>query len=397
MRHWGELARCIACSVNCTSGAAGRVVRKQRRFALINAFWIVVAMGLVPVAAQNETRSSDAEATTTPEGPKVTVVTPSTLQPIHTLVEAELRADTLRFRTGSPVEIRFVIRNKTESYVQLDVPLGALAAKLPLGFKQPGIGLPMEHVFSGENFRALSVAAEGNPFLGERIYRAPSRTVPPIVIEPYGVVGIQFDATRFYPDLRREGRYELKWKPYGGLIESNTLKIEIHRHRQVRLDTDLGMLTVRLLYDDAPRTVERFLELVENGEYDRTLLFNVTPSQWILGGCPLGNGQGRARDGKTIEAEFNSTPFMRGTVGMSLARNPRTGEIDPHSASSQFFICLSRNPRLDGDNTAFAQIEGPESMETLGRIESAPVDAAGRPVKPIMIRSAVIVDAPTPP
>lgn len=325
-----------------------------------------------------------------------TVVTPTTLRPLSSLIEVELRAERLRFPVNSPVMLDFIVRNKTADFVQLDVPMGDLEGKIPAGFPLTGMGLPLEHVFSGENFRGLSLAIEGDPYVGDRVMMGPSRTVPPIVLAPFAEVGLRFDVTRFYPVLFREGRYEVRWRPYGGKVESRPLVIEVRPHKQVVMETEAGRLTFRLLYDKAPATVDNFLELVQQRFYDGLNIYLVDPSLALQGGCPKRDGTGRRPDGRTIPAEFNDTPFTLGTVGMSLSRLSAS-DLDPNSASCQFFIALTRQPVLDGRYTAFAQVEGPESMETLRKIADMPRGTNNFLLKPVVIKAATAVDAPLPP
>jgi len=317
-------------------------------------------------------------------------------RPLSTLIDVELRADRTRLQVNTPVEVEFLVRNITAEPVELTVPLGPLTGKLAEGFPLTAMGLPLEHVFSGENFRALSVAIEGDPYMGDRVMSVPGRTIPPIVIAPFGEVGIRFDISRNYPMLRQEGRYELRWKPYGGAVQSRPLTIEIQTYKQVVMETDVGRLTFRLLYDKAPLTVENFVDLVDDQFYNELAFFLVNPSLAVQAGCPKGDGTSRRPDGRTIEPEFNDTPFDLGTVGMALTQTG-PNEVDPNSASAQFFITLSRQSSLDGRYTAFAQVEGPDSMETLRRIAATPRGPNGYPLKPIAIRSTSLVDAPIPP
>ena len=59
------------------------------------------------------------------------------------------------------------------------------------------------------------------------------------------------------------------------------------------------------------------------------------------------NGTGGS--GKKLKAEFNSKKHVLGTVAMARAQ-------DPDSADSQFYICLSEQPHLDGNYTVFGQV-----------------------------------------
>lgn len=321
---------------------------------------------------------------------------PSPTRPLSTMLEAELRVERTSFAINSAIPVEFLLRNKTADFVKVEVPMGSLADRLPAGSPPSGMGLPLDHVFSGEYFRGLSIAIEGDPYIGDRVMMTPGRAVPAIVLAPFAQVGLKFDVTRQYPMLRQTGRYELRWRPYRGQIESKPLILDVRPYRQVVMDTEAGPLTFRLLYDKAPQTVDNFLKLVEARFYDGLNFFAVNPELAIQGGCPRKDGTGRAPDGHTIAPEFNDTPFDVGVVGMSLT-GVGASMVDPNSASCQFFITLSRAPSLDGRYTAFAQIEGPDSRDTLKKIAACPRGPNGVPLKPVTIRTVSIQNAPTPP
>ena len=122
--------------------------------------------------------------------------------------------------------------------------------------------------------------------------------------------------------------------------------------------------------------------------YNGKTLHSVYANQFVLGGCSNGNGTGKRPDGLCLDPEFNDTPFDLGTVGMALI------ESDPKSASSQFFICLSRQTTWDGRYTAFARVEGPASLETLRKLGEVAVDDQHRPVQPLVIKGLTAVDMP---
>jgi cyclophilin family peptidyl-prolyl cis-trans isomerase len=305
-------------------------------------------------------------------------------KPLSSMVRAELRLEKTVVPVGGKVIIEFAVYNLTDEKVTLSVP-GALVGK-----ERPdiGVGLPLEHVFSGPQFRALEVASEEVPNMGDRVTRKPEYPIPAITLAPFGVAGLRFDATRFYPGLHQAGVYELKWKPYGGALEAPPVVVTVVPYKQVMMETEYGTLTLQLLYEKAPRHVANFLELIDRRFYNGKVFHLVMPNQFILGGSPDGNGEGKRPDGLTLEPEFNDTAFEIGTVGMALLPG------DPHSGSCQFFICLSRQPGWDGRYTAFAQIAGPQSLATLRRIGETATDANRRPESPLIIKSMSAVDAP---
>ncbi|MFH1418421.1 MAG: peptidylprolyl isomerase [Planctomycetota bacterium] len=305
-------------------------------------------------------------------------------EPLSHRVRAELQVNRTTVPVGGEVTVEFSLKNLTDEPIRLTVP-GALEAGER---KDQGMGLPLEHVFSGVHFRALEVASDDNPRLGDRVMRKPEYPVPAITLAPFGSAGLRFDVARFYPGLHQSGVYRLKWLPYGGALEAQPLIIEVVQYKQVVMETEYGTLAIELLYDQAPRHVANFLELIDRRFYNGKVFHTVYPHQFLLGGCGSGDGTGKRPDGLTLAPEFNNTQFLTGTVGMALI------EGDPDSASSQFFICLSPQPAWHGRYTAFARVRGPQSLMTLQRLGEAAVDAQHRPVQPLVIKSMTAVDVP---
>jgi len=308
-------------------------------------------------------------------------------RPLSQSVRAEIRIARSIVPVGSEVQVEFVLQNLTDQQVKLTVP-GALPAK-----ERPehGMGLPLEHVFSGVAFRGLEVASEENPQMGDRVVRKPDYPVPAITLAPFGCVGLRFDVARFYPGLHQSGKYRLHWRPYGGALESESVIVDVVQYKQVTMDTEYGALTIELLYDKAPLHVANFLELVDQRFYNGKTFHSVFANQFILGGCPKGDGTGRRPDGACLPPEFNDTPFDVGTIGMALI------EGDDHSGSCQFFICLARQASWDGRYTAFGQVRGPQSLATLQKLGQVAADGQHRPVKPLTIKSMTISDMTFPP
>ncbi len=301
--------------------------------------------------------------------------------PLASRVRAVLRTDRTTIGAGGPVMVEFVLQNLTSEPVELRVP-GALASKEPSDY---GMGLPLEHVFSGARFRALEVAAELNPQLGDRVVRKPQYPVPRVKLAPFGTIGLRFDVTRFYPALHQAGTYVLNWRPYGGELETGPLTIQVMSFKEAVIDTDLGRMRMQLYYDKAPATVENFIQLVDERFFNNRMIHTVVPGNFLLTGCPNDDGTGKRKDGKTLPPEFNDAAFMTGTVAMALI------DGNPESASSQFFILLNDIPQWTGKYTAFGRIVGPESLAVLGRIGSTNVDESQRPRQPIRIRSITMV------
>ncbi|WP_204141003.1 peptidylprolyl isomerase [Halomicronema sp. CCY15110] len=113
------------------------------------------------------------------------------------------------------------------------------------------------------------------------------------------------------------------------------------------METDKGTITLEMFDADAPGTVQNFVDLANNGFYDGLKFHRVIPNFMVQGGCPKGNGTGGP--GYTIKCEINSNKHEAGSLAMAH-RGPDTG-------GSQFFICHSPQPHLDGVHTVFGKTE----------------------------------------
>jgi len=137
-------------------------------------------------------------------------------------------------------------------------------------------------------------------------------------------------------------------------------------------------MTVELWNDVAPKHVENFLKLGREGFYDDLKFHRILPGFMIQGGCPRGDGTGGP--GWSVDAEFNDREHQPGTL--SMARS-----VDPDSAGSQFFICLTRERcrHLDGEYTAFGQvIEGMDVVDALGNTDVDPGSGAPKGTPPML-------------
>jgi cyclophilin family peptidyl-prolyl cis-trans isomerase len=151
-------------------------------------------------------------------------------------------------------------------------------------------------------------------------------------------------------------------------------------HRpKVRIETSEGDLVIELWPDVAPQHADNFQQLIHDGFYDGLTFHRIIPRFIVQGGCPVGDGTGGP--GWNVDAEFNDQPHEKGTL--SMARQP----MDPHSAGSQFFICLSREycAHLDGQYTAFGRVV--KGLDTLDRLAETPLahPEIGSPLDPPQI------------
>ena len=112
--------------------------------------------------------------------------------------------------------------------------------------------------------------------------------------------------------------------------------------------TDAGDFDVLLFDDEAPLTVENFINLATIGFYDGTMFHRVIPEFMAQGGDPQGTGTGGP--GYRFGDEFNSKLRHDSEGVLSMANS------GPGTNGSQFFITLGPTPHLDGKHTVFGKV-----------------------------------------
>lgn len=152
---------------------------------------------------------------------------------------------------------------------------------------------------------------------------------------------------------------------------------------QVQLETSMGDLHLDLNPEKAPGHCRNLIGLAKIGYYEGLVFHRIIPGFMIQGGCPDGNGMGGP--GYKVDAEFNDTAHVEGTL--SMARSS-----DPNSAGSQFFVCLDATDYLDGQYTAFGQAT-PESLEVLKAIGAVKTDGNDRPLEDVTIKKVTVVES----
>lgn len=135
-----------------------------------------------------------------------------------------------------------------------------------------------------------------------------------------------------------------------------------------------GDITLNLYADYAPKTVENFVKLANEGFYDNTIFHRISKGFMIQGGGFSIDNPAEQKKTDSIPGEFKSNGFTqnkikhtRGVISMA-----RTNE--PNSASSQFFICDGEDmylSHLNGEYAAFGVVT--EGMDVVDAIASCEV------------------------
>ncbi len=165
----------------------------------------------------------------------------------------------------------------------------------------------------------------------------------------------------------------------------------------VELETNLGSICLELLREDAPDTVQNFVNYVEDGDYDGTVIHRSVPDFVIQGGgfSPAGGALVPIpRDPPVMNEPCEATEFFGiGPNGQIILICPERGNEqrtvamakiggNPDSATSQWFISLEDNRSIldqqNGGFTVFARVLG-DTFGVAEDIAALPIadDAAG--------------------
>jgi peptidyl-prolyl cis-trans isomerase B (cyclophilin B) len=127
--------------------------------------------------------------------------------------------------------------------------------------------------------------------------------------------------------------------------------------RTATFETDRGTIVADLYDKDAPKTVENFEKLANDGYYDGTAFHRVIDDFVVQGGDPLSKDPNNPRvgtggPGYTIKCETAGNPHKHAVGALSMAHAGKD------TGGSQFFMVLSEanTKHLNGVHTVFGQI-----------------------------------------
>ncbi len=163
--------------------------------------------------------------------------------------------------------------------------------------------------------------------------------------------------------------------------------------KQAVIETALGSFIVDLTPQTAPNQVAHFIAQAQSGAYDGTTFHRMVKFGMIQGGDPISKDPAKRSlygtgGQNAVKAEARAAKMTRGSVAAVLVPGR------PDSAGAQFFIVIVDQPGLDGQYTVFGQVN--EGMEVIQKISETPVDADGKAVDRVEIRTVTIRDTPPP-
>ena len=165
-------------------------------------------------------------------------------------------------------------------------------------------------------------------------------------------------------------------KVYDSMPEMN---IDISKKYTAVIKTSMGDMSIEFFTEDAPMTVNNFINLSRDGYYDNVIFHRVISGFMIQGGDPSGTGHGEMGKypGYKFEDELNNQrSYDKGILAMANA--------GPDTNGSQFFIMHVNYP-LPYQYTIFGSVT--EGLEVIDKIASVETGDGDKPINDVVIET----------
>lgn len=138
------------------------------------------------------------------------------------------------------------------------------------------------------------------------------------------------------------------------------ITIDPDKQYTATIETNKGNIEIALDASHAPKTVNNFVFLANEGFYDGVPFHRVIPNFVVQGGDPTGTGRGGP--GYRFEDEVRNNPLQheRGVISMANA--------GPNTNGSQFFITHAPQPHLNGKHTVFGKVT--KGMDVVDKLQA---------------------------
>ena len=179
--------------------------------------------------------------------------------------------------------------------------------------------------------------------------------------------------------IEQEGDVLSNNKVYDSMPEMN---IDISTKYTAVIKTSMGDMSVDFFTEDAPMTVNNFINLSRDGYYDNVIFHRVISGFMIQGGDPSGTGHGEMGKypGYKFEDELNNQrSYEKGILAMANA--------GPDTNGSQFFIMHVDYP-LPYQYTIFGFVN--DGLDIIDKIASVETGDGDKPVNDVVIKTVEI-------
>ena len=160
------------------------------------------------------------------------------------------------------------------------------------------------------------------------------------------------------------------------------MNIDVSKKYTAVIKTSMGDMSVEFFTEDAPLTVNNFINLSRDGYYDDVIFHRVISGFMIQGGDPSGTGHGEMGKypGYKFEDELNNQrEYEKGILAMANA--------GPDTNGSQFFIMHVDYP-LPYQYTIFGLVT--DGLDVIDKIASVQTGDGDRPVDDVVIKKVEV-------
>ena len=147
-----------------------------------------------------------------------------------------------------------------------------------------------------------------------------------------------------------------------------------------KIKTNKGNIVIELFPASAPKTVNNFVFLANEGFYNGIIFHRVIPNFMIQGGDPTGTGT--SGPGYKFEDEIDPKLGFEKPGILAMANS------GPNTNGSQFFITTVPTPFLNGNHTIFGKVL--EGQDVADAISTVPAAQGNKPNQPVVIQGIEI-------
>jgi cyclophilin family peptidyl-prolyl cis-trans isomerase len=148
------------------------------------------------------------------------------------------------------------------------------------------------------------------------------------------------------------------------------------------VETSCGSFEIALDSSRAPKTVNSFVYLSEEGFYDDLTFHRIAPEFVIQGGDPLGTGTGGPGYSVTEKPPANLS-YTKGTVAMA-----KSSTDPPGRSGSQFYVVTAADAGLPPEYALVGEVD--KGFDTVERIEGLAKPGTEEPKQTVLIDKIAI-------
>ncbi|MFZ5365609.1 MAG: peptidylprolyl isomerase [Patescibacteria group bacterium] len=195
------------------------------------------------------------------------------------------------------------------------------------------------------------------------------------------ISGVNLDLSEYNQSKTGPSNVEL------GEYDPKNFEDLLPQYDQARIKTNAGYVEIKFYNQDAPFTVNNFLNLAKLGFYNGTKFHRVIPKFMIQGGDPNSkddqwDDDGRGGPNYRFKDEINNHKIVRGSLAMANSGADTNG--------SQFFIVVAEStPWLDGLHTNFGEVVS--GMSVVDAISNVETNSQDHPMLDIVIENIELI------